>query len=202
MEDRRSDEQLLAEHAAGAPGGFDELVRRYTTALYGFVARYVGVGPAAEDLIQEVFVQVHSSASSFDVSRRFKPWLYTIAANKARDYLRSRRRRGEQSLDDGGADDSEGLGASVASNAVTAEEVIDTRDRAALVRLLIDRMPDHLRTILLLGYYQQLPYAEIAEALEIPVGTVKSRLHAAVTHFSRLWEDYAATRRVNVESGN
>ena len=69
----------------------------------------------------------------------------------------------------------------------TVPDTVVADEQRALVREVIDEMPAHLREILLLGYYQQLPYAEIADVLEIPVGTVKSRLHAAVTHFAKLW---------------
>ena len=72
-------------------------------------------------------------------------------------------------------------------------EFVDVEEQKAPVRELINRMPDHLRLILTLGYFQQLPYAEIATVLEIPVGTVKSRLHAAVSHFARLWRSHTRT---------
>lgn len=182
----RSDEQLLAEHLAGAAGAFDQLVRRYIHELYGFLYRYVGRAAIADDLVQETFVQVHQAASAFDPSRSFKPWLYTIAANKARDWLRGRGRRQEVSLD-GVQDDAPGGGSPIESSDEPLGESVERDETRAAVRKLIDRMPEHLRMILMLGYFQQLPYAEIAEVLDIPVGTVKSRLHAAVQHFADLW---------------
>lgn len=184
----RSDKELLADHLAGKPGAFDALAVRYAQELYGFLFRFLGNAAAAEDLTQETFLQVHLAAQSFDATRAFKPWLYTIAANKARDYLRSRSRRQEQSLDAGVDDDETAspLHMLEAADAPVTDEV-DAEERRALVRTLIEKMPEHLRLILMLGYFQQLPYAEIAEVLDIPVGTVKSRLHAAVTHFAKLW---------------
>ncbi len=79
--DPRSDEALLAEHLAGKPGAFDELVARYADDLYSFFQRFVGNASAADDLVQETFLQVHLAANTFDPARAFKPWLYTIAAN-------------------------------------------------------------------------------------------------------------------------
>lgn len=185
----KSDEQLLAEHVAGTPGVFDQLAGRYVHELYGFLHRFVGNAAAAEDLIQETFLQIHLAAASFDPTRSFKPWLYTVAANKARDFLRFRGRRQEQSLDLAGPD---GDGPSPADGVEAVREpsddAFDEQERAERVRQLISRMPEHLRLILMLGYYQQLPYAEIAEILDIPVGTVKSRLHAAVAHFAKVWK--------------
>jgi RNA polymerase sigma-70 factor (ECF subfamily) len=189
--DERSDEQLLADYLSGTTGAFDCLVARYTKELFAFLCRFVADQSAAEDLIQETFVQVHLAASSFDPARSFRPWLYTIAANKARDHLRSRSRRQEYSLDAAGPGD----GASPPSQTLPAAEtplpeILDSEERRATVRYLVSQMPEHLRLILTLGYYQQLPYAEIAEILGIPVGTVKSRLHAAVNYFARLWRSH------------
>src|SRR5690606_37979068 len=100
-----TDVALLREHLAGKAGAFETLVSRYSDELYGFLCRFVGNAVAAEDIIQDAFVQVHLAAETFDQQRSFKPWLYTIAANKARDYLRARTRRQEYSLDAGGHDD-------------------------------------------------------------------------------------------------
>src|SRR6476469_6095528 len=97
-----TDEQLLADYARGGPESsraFAELIRRYQQELYAFLCRYVSDSAAAEDLFQETFIQVHRNAGSFDPERRFRPWLFTIAANKARDHLRSIGRHATQSLD-------------------------------------------------------------------------------------------------------
>ncbi len=189
--EQRSDEQLLADHLTGTPGAFDGLVARYAQELYGFLCRFVADNTAAEDLIQETFVQVHLAANSFDPARSFRPWLYAIAANKARDHLRARGRRQHYSLDATGFDD-EGPAPSQrieAADTAALWELVDADERKAAVRQLVSRMPEHLRLILTLGYFQQLPYAEIAKILEIPVGTVKSRLHSAVNHFAKLWRE-------------
>jgi len=184
----RQDEELLADHLAGKPGAFEALLRKYAEELYAFLFRFVGNAAAADDLVQETFVQVHLSAASFDPSRSFRPWLYTIAANKARDYLRGRARASEQSLDAGrGADDRLDLAHALPGEHPSAVEQASAEETKEAVRRVIARMPEHLRLILMLGYYQQLPYAEIAEILQIPVGTVKSRLHAAVTRFAQMW---------------
>lgn len=184
----RTDEQLLADHLSGRSGAFDDLVRRYVPELYGFLARFVNNGAAADDLVQETFVQVHLAAASFDRDRAFKPWMYTIAANKARDYMRSRGRRQEMTLDGGSDDDGPSAGQMVEAADAPTGEPAEREERKEAVRALVDQMPEHLRLVLLLGYFQQLPYAEIAEILDIPVGTVKSRLHAAVNHFAELWK--------------
>lgn len=188
----KRDEELLAEHLAGKAGAFDTLVARYVDGLYGFFKRFVGSGTVAEDLVQETLLQVHLAAGSFDPARTFKPWLYTIAANKGRDHMRARGRRPVQSLDAAGSSgEGPGLAGQLAAEVPASDEELDAHDVGERVRAMINRMPEHLRLTLILGYYQKLPYAEIAEILDIPVGTVKSRLHSAVAHFARLWREQA-----------
>ena len=91
--EERSDEQLLQEYREGNRASFSLLVGRYQRELFHFLIRFLGDRAAAEDVFQETFLQVHQSADQFDLSRRFRPWLFTIAANKARDLHRSNARR-------------------------------------------------------------------------------------------------------------
>ena len=102
----RSDEELLVAYRSGETEAFAILVDRYRNELVHFLQRFLGSRAAADDVFQDAFLQVHLSADSFDADRRFKPWLYTIAANKARDFHRRRRRRAAVSLSSpvGGAD--------------------------------------------------------------------------------------------------
>src|SRR5207249_8442759 len=85
--------ELLTSYRRGERNGFATLVERYHRELYHFLVRFLGDRAAAEDVFQEAFLQVHQSADQFDPSRRFRPWLFTIAANKARDLMRSQARR-------------------------------------------------------------------------------------------------------------
>lgn len=184
-----SDNTLLQRHLSGVSGAFETLTQRYLDEVFAFVLRFVNNAAAAEDLVQETFLQIHLSANSFDPKRTFRPWLYTIAANKARDYLRSHSRRKMQSLDTAHDDDERvTLADYVGSEDLAADEQAISRERIEKVQALVEQMPDHLRTILVLGHFQKLPYAEISEVLDIPVGTVKSRLHAAVKHFAAQWD--------------
>jgi RNA polymerase sigma-70 factor (ECF subfamily) len=193
--DQRSDEELLVAHLSGEPLVFDALLARYANGVFAFLVKFVGNNAVADDLTQETFLQVHTAAATFDRERSFKPWLYTIAANKARDYLRTRVRRTEVSLDQpasGDEDAPSGADQLAAADNARPQE-IEREETRRHVRRMIEQMPEHLRMILILGYYQQLPYADIAEILDIPVGTVKSRLHAAVQHFAKMWKSQAAS---------
>ncbi len=187
-----SDEQVLADFLAGSEAAFALLVRRYSRDLFQFVARFVRNTAAAEDVVQETFVQVHQSAEGFDASRRFRPWLFTIAANKARDHLRGKARKKEVSLAPGASatgDDGQMTYLDMLPDTSQSPSAsLETDEERQIVRGIVDKMPAHLREVLELGYYQRFPYKEIADILGIPLGTVKSRLHAAVSHFANAWQ--------------
>lgn len=185
-----TDEQLLADYQRGMDGVFEQLIERYRHELFNFLARFVGDRVAAEDVFQETFLQVHLSAGSFDSERRFKPWLFTIAANKGRDYLRRRARRPAAAIDAPltGDPDSQSFADLMQADLPGPGEQITQRELQERVQRTVQEMPDHLREILLLAYFQQLSYNEIANILQVPLGTVKSRLHTAVGTFAKLWK--------------
>jgi RNA polymerase sigma-70 factor (ECF subfamily) len=185
-----TDEQLLGRYRSGQTELFPVLVQRYRQELFHFLIRFAGNRAAAEDLFQEAFLQVHLSADTFDVSKRFKPWLFTIAANKARDYLRKQSRRKTASLSasmDKSDDTSGSFIDLLQADLPLPDSVADEAETRARVRAVVDDMPGHLREILLLAYFQQMAYKEVADVLGIPLGTVKSRLHSAVGTFAELW---------------
>lgn len=188
--DLKTDEQLLAAYRTGDRASFTMLVERYQRELFHFLLRFLGDRAAAEDVFQETFLQVHQSADQFDPERRFRPWLFTIAANKARDLIRSQARRPTNPLQAtiNGSDEEGGEFIDLMqSNIQMPEEPLERKELQQLVHKTVMDMPDHLREILLLSYFHQFPYKQISEILEIPLGTVKSRLHAAVAHFAERW---------------
>ena len=192
---QRSDEQLLADYRAGDKASFSELVGRYQRELYHFLVRFLGNRAAAEDVFQETFLQVHQSAEQFDPQRRFRPWLFTIAANKARDLIRSQARRPtnplQASISPGDEESGEFIDL-MQSAQTTPSDPMEREELQRQVQTTVTSMPEHLREILLLSYFHQFPYKQISEILDIPLGTVKSRLHAAVAHFADRWRATAA----------
>ena len=184
-----TDEDLVADFVAGNQAAFAELVERYRRELFSFLQRFINEAALAEDLFQETFIQVYRSAPTFDSTRRFRPWLFTIAANKARDHLRTAMRRGTQSLDNiTGEDGDQGTFVEfMASDTLSAPERLIDMEDADAVRQIIARMPTIYREVLLLSYYNRFAYKEIAEMLGIPLGTVKSRLHSALAMFGEAW---------------
>lgn len=186
----RTDEQLLAEYRQGDRNSFAQLMARYQREVYHFLVRFLGDRAAAEDVFQETFLQVHQSAEQFDLSRRFRPWLFTIAANKARDLIRSQARRPTNPLSASispGDDDSGEFIDLMQSTVPMPDDSMQREELQELVKKTVMHMPEHLREILLLSYFHQFPYKQIGDILDIPLGTVKSRLHAAVAHFADRW---------------
>src|SRR5688572_3418181 len=186
----RSDEQLLSDYRHDDKNAFAELVSRYQRELYHFLVRFLGNRAAAEDVFQETFLQVHQSAEQFDPQRRFRPWLFTIAANKARDLIRSQARRPtnplQASINSGDDESGEFIDLMQAAEELPSSG-LESEELQEQVRNTVGGMPEHLREILLLSYFHQFPYKQIGEILGIPLGTVKSRLHAAVAHFADRW---------------
>ncbi len=184
-----TDQQLVLAHRAGQGDAFAELLGRYRGEMHGFLMRFLRSRAAADDVFQDTFLQVHISIDTFDTSKRFKPWLFTIGANKARDHLRRNKRNKASPLSatlDGSGDGASFLDL-MASDLPQPDTQAEAQELAGRVREAVDEMPDHLREVLVLAYFKQMAYKEVAEALGIPLGTVKSRLHAAVAAFGQVW---------------
>jgi len=184
-----SDESLMLDFLDGRRDAFEALVRRYRVELHQFLFRFLNSTSAADDVFQEAFIQVFQSGHTFDPSRRFRPWLFTIAANKARDWHRRHRSRSMLSLDApvGSAGADIPFVDLLSGNTESPTAPSERSEDATIVKALVDELPESLREIILLAYFQRLSYGQIAEALEIPLGTVKSRLHSAVATFAERW---------------
>jgi RNA polymerase sigma-70 factor (ECF subfamily) len=183
-----TDEQLVDDHIDGDPSAFRELLERHHDALLRFLSRFTGSHALAEDVFQDTFLQVHQSIHDFDTSRRFKPWLFTIAANKARDALRKQNRRKAASLSASASEDGPAFVDLMAIDLPGPDLPLEEAERSRLVQASLDEMPLRQREILLLAYFQRLSYQQVADTLGIPLGTVKSRLHAAVAAFAKHWQ--------------
>ncbi len=184
------DVQLMKRYAAGDEAAFQEIVNQYKDGLYAFLRRFLSDRNLVEDVFQETFLQLYVSRDTFDQSKPLRPWLFTIAANKAKDALRRSQRI-----------DATNLGSMFDSDEHSLDDVLNTLDHdeqmpyddlireetATAVKRVIARMPAKLREILILAYFHKFSYAEIGGMLRIPVGTVKSRLHTAVGRFAEDW---------------
>jgi RNA polymerase sigma-70 factor (ECF subfamily) len=187
-----SDEQLLAAYRERADReAFAELVQRYERELYSYLRRYLGDAQMAEDAFQATFLQVHLKCDQFEEGRKFRPWLYTIATNQAIDAQRRNKRHRSVSLDRNPKVEGNDEVGSLMDLLVSKELRPDSRAEAAQqrdwIRGAVEQLPESLREAVNLVYYQGLKYREAADILKIPVGTVKSRLHAAILKLNESW---------------
>jgi RNA polymerase sigma-70 factor (ECF subfamily) len=189
---RVSDEELAAAAVDGDRGAFAELFRRYGPRLRRFVAWQAG-GSAerTEDLVQEIFLQIYRSLHRFAGRSRFRTWLYGTARNVCLHDRRRRHRRPEP-IGEGG--DDRPLDAIPDLSPGAAERLAAGELRRA-VRREVARLPEIYRAVLVLRDWEELAYAEIAEVLEVPVGTVRSRLHQARASLATALRDLMAEER-------
>jgi RNA polymerase sigma-70 factor (ECF subfamily) len=167
-----SDEELMAAVARGDERALGILVERRSPRIHAHLARMTGSPDDAEDLLQETWLRVARGARGYQEGRPVRPWLFGIASNLARDLHRRRAVRRQAS---GTARPDR------ARPSVRPFEAIALRDR-------VQRLPDRLREVLWLRFYEEFSEAEIADALGVPRGTVKSRLHGAIRELKRGWE--------------
>ena len=155
--------------------------------------RYLGDSDLAEDVFQNTFLQLYMKKNQYEVGRPVRPWLYTIATHQAIDALRRANRHQTLSLDQNQKELPDGEVRSLLelleSRSPGPLDLAQGEERRERVRAAVDRLPEFLRQVVVLAYYQGLKYREIAEIVGIPVGTVKSRLHAALVRLQESWAD-------------
>jgi RNA polymerase sigma-70 factor (ECF subfamily) len=186
-----TDAELLDRYAAGEETAFREIVNRYKNGLYTFLTQFLNRRDMVEDVFQETFLQLFTSRDSFDTSRPLHPWLFTIAANKAKDALRKQQRTAAIPI--GTIAESQDLSFddvlnTLSSDRTTPYEKLEKSETASRVGQVIANMPENLREILILAYFNKFSYKQMAQILSIPIGTVKSRLHTAVGRFGKDWK--------------
>ncbi len=193
-----TDAELLTRYSRGDEAAFHEIVSRYKNSLYAFLRQFLNRQDLVEDVFQETFLQLYASRKSFDDTRPLRPWLFTIAANKAKDALRKWQRTAAIPI--GTIADSEESSFDDMLNVLSADttmpyEELEKNETAAQVAQTITNMPENLREILLLAYFQKFSYKQMAEMLSIPIGTVKSRLHTAVARFAKEWKATVGSKK-------
>jgi RNA polymerase sigma-70 factor (ECF subfamily) len=153
------------------------LFERYQTMLYNFFLRLTGNRAASEDLVQEVFIRILKYRAGYQGENRFVVWMFQIARNAHVDFLR--KKKGEVALDDQFAE--------AASQELLPEERFEADQEAALVRRALDKLPPKKRELLVLFRFQNLKLREIAELLDVQVGTVKVQVHRALKDLGRIY---------------
>jgi RNA polymerase sigma-70 factor (ECF subfamily) len=168
----RTDEELVEACQAGEASAFDVLVARWEDRIRGAAFRFLGSEEEARDVAQEAFLKAYRALGSFKREARFSSWLYQIATNLCRDRLRRRRTRASVSLEE-----LEETGPVIVETGPGAHERLLQKDLARVVRRAVHALSEEQREVVILKEYQGLTFLEIAQALDVPVSTVKTRLY-------------------------
>lgn len=171
---------LVERAQAGEQAAFATLIEAHSDRIYSYLARMLNDREEALDLAQETFVRAWESMGRFRGGAAFSTWLYRIATNLAIDSLRRKGRRGhEEALDAPLETDDGDTERQLADPATSPDQEVVLRELRREVRRAVAEMAPGLRTVLVMYDFQQMTYEEIAEALRVPLGTVKSRLFNA-----------------------
>lgn len=173
-----SDVQVIARARRGEESAFAELLRRFRAPVFNLCLRMLKNRDDAEDVAQDVFIKVFGMLERYDDRYAFRSWVFKIAANQCIDFIR-RNRVKLQSLDEPLKFKGEEIERQFPDEAPNPEETVETREIGQLLLEITDQLPPHYRSMIVLRHQEQLSYEEIAEVLDLPLGTVKARIHRA-----------------------
>jgi RNA polymerase sigma-70 factor, ECF subfamily len=155
----------------------------FAPRVYGLLVRLVGRTDVAEDLTQETLLRAFRSFDTYRPEGKFQAWIFRIAVNLARDWIRRRPREAATSLDDG---PDPAIGAAASVKEMPPEAAMALRDRAQRVEAALARLPQADREVLVMRYYGELAFKDIARATDEPLGTVLARAHRALAKLGEL----------------
>ena len=169
-----TDEQLIKKFQDGDVGAYNQIVYRYKDRLLNFIYRFLNDLDRSEDLVQDTLLKLYTHKDSYREIAKFSTWLYTIAANFARTELRKIKRRKTFSVTELSHDDREFI---IKSTDVGPGEANFSQNFEKNVQRALAELPDDFKTIIILRDIQELSYDEISKIVEVPLGTVKSRIN-------------------------
>jgi RNA polymerase sigma-70 factor (ECF subfamily) len=172
------DADLVRRCLSGDQRACRDLVRRYERPVFSVLMRVLRRAEDAEDLVQETFIRVFRALDRYDPERPFAAWIFTIASRLAIDHLRRRRvKTVSLTVSEPGSTQEHDL--DVEDPGLRPDDITSHAEEESRAAALIDSLPEHYRIVVLLRHQQDLSYEEIAEALQLPLGTVKARIHRA-----------------------
>ena len=185
-----SDEQLMLNAGQGDRNAFDELVRRYSSRMVNVAYQVLGDRELAEDVAQETFLRAYKSAARYRQISKFSTWLYTIALNLCRNELR-RRKFKTYSLEGMAERDEESkVRVDIPDEKTQPDLDLERKEAGTLVRQAVEKLPEKFKTPLVLRDIQELTYEEISEILDLPEGTVKSRINRGRLRVKEILKPY------------
>jgi len=185
-----SDEDLMARAALDDTRAFTELVRRYQTRVIHLVSRLLNDREVSEDIAQEVFVRVHLHRRNYRTGSKFSTWLFTIAANLAKNEIRRRKRRRNWTSLDEMQETLKDASLQFADPKAGRESDLEREQLGGVVGQAIEALPDRYRIALVLRDIDGMAYEEIGQVLKLPGGTVRSRINRARLMLKRKLEPW------------
>ena len=171
-----SDEQLMLLFQGGNENAYIELVNRYKDKLINFIFNYLGDIDSSEDVVQETMIKLYQKKHYYKEIAKFSTWLYTIAKNLANTELRKRKQRKTTLLSQFSKDDKM---YDLPSNDNEVGQEIQTEIVNKIIREAVDQLSEKFKTVITLRDIQQFSYEDISEIIDVPIGTVKSRINRA-----------------------
>jgi len=171
-----TDEVLIARFQQGDNYAFDLLVKRYKDPLMNFVYRFLGNATEAEDVVQETFLRLFKNKHYYKEIAKFSTWIYTIAGNLAKTELRKRKRKKFFSINQHHADERD---FELPDTNATPDQATESLITDQIIQDAINRLSPKFKEVIILRDIQGLSYEEISEVIEVPLGTVKSRVNRA-----------------------
>ena len=192
---KKSDQFLIDKIRERDAEAFETLWARYSTAVRRHIIHTVQDESAAEDLVQEAFLRIWTSAAQWDGRGNFKAWFFRIATNLALNYLRTVRRRKQQPLEiplddfDDAEESSSDPDWMIDTSLRSPDEMLEQTEQFNLLWRLVEELPAEKREVLHLVYQKDMNLREAAAEIGIPEGTVKSRLHYSIKRLAREWKE-------------
>ncbi len=195
-----NDLELINRIIDGDHLGFNQLIRKWEKQIYSFVFRYLGNREAAMDVTQKTFFNTYRNISKLKDPARFSSWIYQIASNLCRDEIGRMKRRNTVSLDavqEGNERDGSRLPAQFMESARKQPDArLKNKQLAAIVKDALSELPEEQRIIVIMKEYQGLKFREIADALDEPVSTIKSRMYRGLISLREIFEKQQITKEV------
>lgn len=199
-----SDEELVARATAGDQDAFNQLVKRWERPIFALAYRTLGREEEARDVVQDAFLRAYRGLKGFKGEAKFSSWLYRITLNLCRDWVRKERRAPVSQPPEGV--DAVDLADEQAAPTESVEDLVARREMSAAVQLAMAELPEEQRTAIMLKEYHGLTFQEIAEMLDCPLSTVKTRLYQGLSVLRRRLErqqaEVASLRRATWESSS
>ncbi len=182
-----SDEELILRFQKGDEQSYIELVNRYRDRLINFIYRFVNDTESAEDIVQDALLKVYTHKHYYKNIAKFSTWLYTIAGNLAKTELRKKKTRKVTNLSQMGPEDKD---FELTSNEPETDKATQNEYLEKRIQIAINKLPLHFKTVTILREIQELSYEEISKIVDVPLGTVKSRINRARLQLQKELKDF------------